>query len=208
MRTALPRAALLGLLLSGSLLAAACGHQTRADQALRTCIDRWNQDNMVGQGPAPANIAFRRPIARERASTVLPRRRLCIVAIAAGGGTWTCVLARNRRVLVSAPSRADGAAADAQERNDRQAWRARFRGVAQGHSPDAAAPVATLSARRRLREAVDLRRRAPRGHPIHRNGTRALLPRFRDGHLRDQLSSHHAGALRLVLPGAQAMASR
>src|SRR5690242_2725756 len=87
------RAALLGLLLFGSLLTVACGQRTRASQALRTCIDRWNQDNMVGQGPAPANIAFRRPVAKERRSIVLPPGRQCIVAIAAGGGTWTCVLA-------------------------------------------------------------------------------------------------------------------
>jgi len=61
-------------------------------QTLRTCVDRWNQANMVGWGPAPVNVAFRGPDAKERSSIVLPSRRQCIVAIPAGGGTWTCVL--------------------------------------------------------------------------------------------------------------------
>jgi hypothetical protein len=61
-------------------------------QALRTCVDRWNQANMLGWGPAPVNVAFRRPVAKEHSSVVLPSRRQCIVAIPAGGGTWTCAL--------------------------------------------------------------------------------------------------------------------
>jgi hypothetical protein len=61
-------------------------------QALRTCVDRWNQANMLGWGPAHVNVAFRRPDAKERSSIALPSRRQCIVAIPAGGGTWTCVL--------------------------------------------------------------------------------------------------------------------
>jgi hypothetical protein len=65
---------------------------TMSPQALRTCVDRWNQANMVGWGPAAANVAFRRPVAKEHSSIVLPRHRLCIVAIGAGQGTWTCVL--------------------------------------------------------------------------------------------------------------------
>jgi hypothetical protein len=77
--------------LAGLLLAAACGHKTSA-QRLRTCVDRWNQGNMVGWGPAPVNVAFRRPVAKERTSIVLSPRRQCIVSIGAGDGTWTCVL--------------------------------------------------------------------------------------------------------------------
>ena len=82
----------LSLVLAGLLLAAACGHKASADQTLRTCVDRWNQDNMVDQGPAPANISFRRPVRKERESIELSARRQCIVSIGAGGGTWTCVL--------------------------------------------------------------------------------------------------------------------
>jgi len=63
-------------------------------QALRTCVDRWNQANMLGWGPAPANVAFRRPNAKEHSSMVLPTRPQCIVATPAGRGTWTCVLVR------------------------------------------------------------------------------------------------------------------
>ena len=82
----------LGLVLAGLLLAVACRHKTSAAQTLRTCVDRWNQDNMVDQGPAPAKVAFRRPVRKERESIELPARRQCIVSIAAGRGTWTCVL--------------------------------------------------------------------------------------------------------------------
>src|SRR5262245_2574692 len=80
------------LLIAGSLLAAGCGHKA-ADQRLRTCVDRWNQGNMAGWEPAAVNVAYRRPVARERASIALPARRRCIVSVDAGGGTWTCVLA-------------------------------------------------------------------------------------------------------------------
>ena len=38
------RPGVLGLLLAGLLLAAACGHTTSAAQTLRTCVDRWNQE--------------------------------------------------------------------------------------------------------------------------------------------------------------------
>lgn len=48
---------------------------------------------MVTWGPAPVNVAFRRPVAEERSSIQMSSRRRCIVAIAAGRGTWTCVLA-------------------------------------------------------------------------------------------------------------------
>ena len=47
---------------------------------------------MVGWGPGPANVAFRRPNAREHSSIELSSRRQCIVATPAGDGTWTCVL--------------------------------------------------------------------------------------------------------------------
>ena len=86
------RPTVLGLLLAGLLLAAACGHQTSAAQTLRTCVDRWNQGNMVGWRPAPVNVSFRRPVAKERASIELSARRQCIVSIDFGDGTLTCVL--------------------------------------------------------------------------------------------------------------------
>jgi hypothetical protein len=62
-------------------------------QALRDCVDRWNQSAMVTWDPGPANVAYRRPVAKERSTMELPLRRQCIVAIAAGDGTWTCILA-------------------------------------------------------------------------------------------------------------------
>ena len=86
------KAAVLGCLLAGAVVAAGCSQRGSSSQALRTCVDRWNQGNMVGQGPAPANIAFRRPVPREHASMELSSRRQCMVAIDASDGTWTCVL--------------------------------------------------------------------------------------------------------------------
>lgn len=39
------------------------------------------------------NVAFRRPVAMERERIQLSRERQCIVSIAVGDGSWTCVLA-------------------------------------------------------------------------------------------------------------------
>jgi hypothetical protein len=64
----------------------------RTPQALRTCVDRWNQGNLIGWGPGPVNVAFRRPNAKEHSTIQLSSRRLCIVGVAVGDGTWTCVL--------------------------------------------------------------------------------------------------------------------
>jgi hypothetical protein len=85
-----------GFCLLGALLpfASAFGHPSARSQTLRTCVDRWNQGNMVGWGPGRVNVAFRRPNAKERSSIQLSSRRQCIVAIAVGGGSWTCVLSR------------------------------------------------------------------------------------------------------------------
>ena len=86
------------------LIGAGCGHKaarapeavraprTTDAQALRTCVDRWNQGNMVGWGPGSANVAYRRPNAKEHSSIELSSDRICIVGIAVGDGTWTCVL--------------------------------------------------------------------------------------------------------------------
>src|SRR6266536_1469640 len=74
------------------LPAVSCGHKPSDAQALRTCVDRWNQGNMVGWGPGPANVAFRSPNAKEESSIGLSSSRQCIVATPADDGTWTCVL--------------------------------------------------------------------------------------------------------------------
>ena len=83
-----------GLCLLGALLALAsgCGDHSSRSQTLRTCVDRWNQGNMVGWGPGPVNVAFRRPNAKEHSSIELSSSRVCIVGIAVGDGTWTCVM--------------------------------------------------------------------------------------------------------------------
>lgn len=52
-------------------------------QALRTCVDRWNQDNMTGWGPGLIRIAVRRLLPNEQDHVgVYDRRRHCTVAIA------------------------------------------------------------------------------------------------------------------------------
>ena len=86
----------VGLLADGypALLLEVPAHASAA-QALRTCADRWNQSAMVTWGPASVNVAFRRPAAKERSTMGLPAQRQCIVAVAAGDGTWTCILARS-----------------------------------------------------------------------------------------------------------------
>ena len=86
------RPGVFGLLLAVLLIAAACGHKTSAAQNVRTCVDRWNQGNMSSWGPVPANVAFRRPLAKERSNIELSSHRQCIVAVGFGRGTLTCVL--------------------------------------------------------------------------------------------------------------------
>jgi hypothetical protein len=85
-------AATAACLVGGALLVTGFSHESSSAQTLRMCVDRWNQGNMVGWGPAPANVAFRRPLAKEHSTMELSSSRQCIVAVAAGGGTWTCVL--------------------------------------------------------------------------------------------------------------------
>src|SRR5438552_18946107 len=80
------RPSVLGLLLAGLLLAAACGHKTSAAQTLRTCVDRWNQGNMAGWGPAPANVSVRGPLAKEGDPIRRAAPRPCSVTDREGGG--------------------------------------------------------------------------------------------------------------------------
>ena len=115
---------------------------------------------------------------------------------------------RLRRLLVSAAPRAHGAAPDGQERDDRQARRARARLAAEGHAPGAAPCVAALPARGRLRRAVDTRWVAPPRPSLRGRGTGPLLCRQRDGQIRDQLPDPNTRAIRGLLPAAATLASR
>jgi len=85
------KASTVSFLLTGALLSCG-GHGTRVTQEVRTCADRWNQSNMIGWGPGPAYVDFRRPNAKERSSIQLSPDKQCIVSTPAGDGTWTCVL--------------------------------------------------------------------------------------------------------------------
>ena len=106
--------ALLLLLGLGGLIVAACGSGKRPNtstasalarpsqqsavtssaQALRTCVDRWNQDTMVGWGSRSVRIAIRGLDAGEPSSlrTPNPERRICTVSLAGrtGDNTWIC----------------------------------------------------------------------------------------------------------------------
>ncbi len=55
-----------------------------AAQALRTCVDRWNQANMIGWGPAFVSISVRRLDATELTAVGLrnPARPRCVVSFA------------------------------------------------------------------------------------------------------------------------------
>jgi hypothetical protein len=92
LRTAVRRSSFCVSLAAVLLPALSYGHKPQNAQTLRTCVDRWNQGNMVGWGPGPANVAFRRPNAKEHSSIDLSSRRVCIVGITVGDGTWTCVM--------------------------------------------------------------------------------------------------------------------
>jgi len=121
---------LLGALLP---LASACGHHGSRSQTLRTCVDRWNQGNMVGWGPGPVNVAFRRPNAKEHSSIQLSSSRLCIVGIAVGDGTWTCAMSSTGAYWCPPLHEATGAAS-AGERDAEQARRT-LRHARRGRSP-------------------------------------------------------------------------
>jgi hypothetical protein len=58
-----------------------------AAQALRTCVDRWNQASMVGWGPTFASVSIRRLDARERAELGFPAQAAphCTVSAAVYG---------------------------------------------------------------------------------------------------------------------------
>src|SRR5436190_13288599 len=84
------KASTVSFLLTGALLSCSA-HAPKVTQAVRTCVDRWNQGNMIGWGPGPANVAFRRPNAKEHSTIELPSGRQCTVATPAGDGTWTGV---------------------------------------------------------------------------------------------------------------------
>jgi hypothetical protein len=63
-------------------------------QALRTCVDRWNQDAMVSWGSRSVRVAVRGLDARERSilSEPHPEQRVCTVSLAdkPGDNTWIC----------------------------------------------------------------------------------------------------------------------
>jgi hypothetical protein len=84
----------LGLLFAAAGAAAATPRQT---QALRTCVDRWNEANMRDWGGYPAAWVGLRRLDRNRLLEVgmrfRPRR--CVVMVAVGQGqSWSCVLDR------------------------------------------------------------------------------------------------------------------
>jgi hypothetical protein len=92
----------LSAALAGGLLLAltACGTHTQASpsaaaaQALRTCVDRWNEANMRDWGPAPASVGLRRLDHIRRRSLGLPAGpRRCVVMVGVGRRqSWSCAL--------------------------------------------------------------------------------------------------------------------
>jgi hypothetical protein len=82
------------------VLGVGCGAGKRSTtttrQALRTCVDRWNQGNMLSWGSKSVRIAIRGLTARERSRLVIPSpgQRRCILSLAArpGENTWICII--------------------------------------------------------------------------------------------------------------------
>ena len=66
------------------LIAASSARAPVGDQALRTCVDRWNQANMVGWGPALVRISVRTLGTDQLAQVGLrhPSLRRCVVLFA------------------------------------------------------------------------------------------------------------------------------
>jgi hypothetical protein len=73
---------------------AASGSSGSPAQALRTCVDRWNQDTMVSWGSMSVRIAIRALNARERGSVSFGNdaQQRCTVSLAdrPGENTWIC----------------------------------------------------------------------------------------------------------------------
>jgi hypothetical protein len=65
-----------------------------AAQALRVCVDRWNEAHMRDWGPARASVGRRRLDAARLAAIGLRRGpRRCVVSLAVGrSSTWSCVV--------------------------------------------------------------------------------------------------------------------
>ena len=63
-------------------------------QALRTCVDRWNQDNMLSWGSMSVRISIRGLNRRERSVLSIPNpaRRRCTLSLAGrpGDNSWIC----------------------------------------------------------------------------------------------------------------------
>src|SRR5579859_4366144 len=81
------KALVLGLLAALVLIvsgASSSASQSSPAQALRTCVDRWNQDNMLGWGPTLASVSIRGLTAEERSRWVIPNptRPRCTVSVA------------------------------------------------------------------------------------------------------------------------------
>jgi len=80
----------------GSAKPAAATHSAAHLQALRTCLDRWNQGNMLSWGSMSVRIAIRGLTTRERSLLQIPSpsQKRCTLSLAARAGehTWICII--------------------------------------------------------------------------------------------------------------------
>src|SRR3954469_7980826 len=92
-RTAVALCVALGLVLGMATSSATPSPR----QALRTCVDRWNQANMAGWGPDLVNVAVRRLVPAEVHNVgFYGRAPLCVASIASKlrEATFVCVINR------------------------------------------------------------------------------------------------------------------
>src|SRR5919204_3714297 len=106
-RTALTLCFALGLLLLG---AAPSPATPPSRQALRTCVDRWNQANMLGWGPALVDVAVRRLVPAEVHNVgFYGRAPRCVASIASKLHEFTFVCVINAAGAYDCSRYSDGA---------------------------------------------------------------------------------------------------
>src|SRR6059058_3536849 len=104
--TASALCAAFGLLLSGTATTPAAP----APQALRTCVDRWNQANMLGWGPNLVDVAVRRLVPAEVHNVgFYGRAPLCVASIASKLHEQTFVCVMNSASAYECSRYSDGA---------------------------------------------------------------------------------------------------
>jgi len=150
-------------------------------QALRTCVDRWNQDNMVGWGSMSVRIAVRALDVRERGRVSFGNdaQRRCTLSLAGRPGDNSSICRIDEAGGYDCPLiTSDGMPPlrNANGRTDRRGV-LKLSVALKGDARAAAAFLAALSARRRLCRAVVACGTAPSRSTVRLEGSWLVRPR-------------------------------